>query len=920
MAGPLLRSVAAGTVLLVGFRMAGQETSSQATLAFQGYYQGGNAQRVSDISGLSFEFHHFIPKTGLLSGSLSPYAGESRFRTADLYLELAGVPWDGSRWTFRGGDFVVPLNLVEFPFTNIYYPQLAARGFQIRASTTGREYGFFAGGETLLSGPRVPFRTRVPQTAWGAFVKQRFGSRLEVGARFLRLTSSSESIRNNPVFFQAGRSFQAIDIAAVQSALSVTSHLKLLAEASSSFGASQIVPAGGGSVPVSVVAGPIYDTGRFTFRANYVSQSLSYLPIAGYFVGDRRGPFAEARLRPFDWLELFGSANRYTNNLEKAANTASFRSTATTRGASVRLPARFTASGDLSAIRFSSWQPANRGRQDSSNRQLSLNLTRPVGRHSLRLTGREIQLLSGGQRQRQRTGEVEDTVVYRRVVLGAAIRLQRQLGVEPKTTVSGRGSFQVLFGRFNMHGYFEAGNDLTNRTLFATSATTSAVLGLSARLRRTWSLEIEGYRNHLLTQLNPENIFVLQNQNALTANVLSTFNQWSFYFRMSKQFNWGQPRPSGNIRDYAASQVPLTGVVEGFVWAQSAGGRTPAPGVAVMLDGNRTVATGSDGQYRFSDVTDGPHKVALAIGELPVDYDPGTVRELNTLVQPKRTARADLEVVRLTGIEGQINGPKDPPLDRILIRLLPTERYTTPDPEGNFFFQNLREGDYVVALEKESLPEFGVMLSPALVPAVVRVGKDLAPFRFEFEIRMPVKPIRKVYETKAELISSDVLSGRPPMVADPPDWPTGGAVPVEAAVFRNGAGADRSAPRPAVVPAAEEMLAVQVGAFQSCSAAERMEQSLRGRYAVHRIVRREGSPFPWRLLIGQEPTATAAGALAEQIRKEWGEAFVVRLAGPGQKGVSATEGQRPPTAPEAPAGTISGAGCSPPAGGQSGAR
>jgi rare lipoprotein A len=82
---------------------------------------------------------------------------------------------------------------------------------------------------------------------------------------------------------------------------------------------------------------------------------------------------------------------------------------------------------------------------------------------------------------------------------------------------------------------------------------------------------------------------------------------------------------------------------------------------------------------------------------------------------------------------------------------------------------------------------------------------------------------------------------------------------------------------PPRTPPAAELYAVQVGAFENRANAERLETSLRERYAHCRLVRRESSSPPWRVLVGEEPSLEAAGALASELRHELGSAFVVRL-------------------------------------------
>jgi rare lipoprotein A len=75
------------------------------------------------------------------------------------------------------------------------------------------------------------------------------------------------------------------------------------------------------------------------------------------------------------------------------------------------------------------------------------------------------------------------------------------------------------------------------------------------------------------------------------------------------------------------------------------------------------------------------------------------------------------------------------------------------------------------------------------------------------------------------------------------------------------------------------VFAVQVGAFQDRSNAERICDQMQSRYGTARLVLRQGKPDMWRVLVGSEPTEDAANALSARIRQESGEknGFVVRL-------------------------------------------
>ncbi len=84
---------------------------------------------------------------------------------------------------------------------------------------------------------------------------------------------------------------------------------------------------------------------------------------------------------------------------------------------------------------------------------------------------------------------------------------------------------------------------------------------------------------------------------------------------------------------------------------------------------------------------------------------------------------------------------------------------------------------------------------------------------------------------------------------------------------------------------AVSLYAVQVGAFENRDNAERLAASLGERYAPCRVLRRESSSPPWRVLVGEEPTQEAAEALARQLQSEVAAAFVVRLDAPDPDGI-----------------------------------
>lgn len=79
------------------------------------------------------------------------------------------------------------------------------------------------------------------------------------------------------------------------------------------------------------------------------------------------------------------------------------------------------------------------------------------------------------------------------------------------------------------------------------------------------------------------------------------------------------------------------------------------------------------------------------------------------------------------------------------------------------------------------------------------------------------------------------------------------------------------------VPADAGDFAVQVGAFSEKPRAERLKRNLERRYSPVEILAREGQLTQWRVLVGRKKSEGEAASLAEELRNQTGDAFVVRL-------------------------------------------
>ena len=266
------------------------QTAGQADVAFQGYYLAGSGQPLTETTGPAVNTSEFIPGVGLFTANVEGYGGNG-LHTGNLYAGLERVPIWGWHWDFMGGDFHFSSNLVENPFLNIYTPEIAARGLRIAMRRTSRSYQFFVGEETLLGGPRIPFRITLPQRVLGASMQQKVGERWEFGVRYLNLSTNPDALTNDSTLFLPGHEYRNSNSLTFQSLYSFTKHLKFYTEAgygtASSFTSageqSSSAPVPVRQQPLSLLVGPSWEDDKFSLdrkstRLNSSHYALSRMP------------------------------------------------------------------------------------------------------------------------------------------------------------------------------------------------------------------------------------------------------------------------------------------------------------------------------------------------------------------------------------------------------------------------------------------------------------------------------------------------------------------------------------------------------------------------------------------------------------------------------------------------------------------
>ena len=722
-----------------------RKSSGDLTISAQSYYDRVDGNAVANVQGTAISLREFFPRSGLFTLELEPVTKGGRFALGENYAQWTGLPWLNRHWDFAAGDFRTATGLVESPFSSIAQPEVALRGASATARSEHWVSSVYAGSETLSQGDRVPYRAHVPQSALGAQSTAKLGS-LSLGVRYLHLSSSVDSVENDKVFFPVNRQFTSSDTLTSQLDWKLTKILDWYSEGDWS----HVSPLNSGlsespanRSQLSYVVGPSLHGTHYVVRANYLSQGTGYLPLPGYYLGDRRGANVDGYWS-LGRLGLNGNWNQARNNREHDPNVPDYYSRQGGAGAQLRLPGNFFLSGSASRLHFDTRSNEN-GLVLNDSRQYLLMIARPVAHHNLHTSWQKVDSTVAGKRQQQQYLEFEDNYTWRRFSGGGAARLQRSASDQIRQSLFWRASGQMQLHHLSLYGYWEQGKDLANETLFATQVSSTSVVGMTWDAPGAFTIRGEAFRTRLNSAINPESLFVLGSQGIAPDSILGRSDSWSLFLRVSKQLAWGEP---GMLGGPGANQpeAPLTGTLAGYVKLHTSAGELGAGDVWLVADTGQSVKTDANGYFQIPQVVQGPRVVKIDVDRLPAEFDPPETKEMTVDVRSGQLSRIDLKVTPLESIEGNVtNTSGDPAAEGIAIELLPKGEYTSTDSDGRFGFYNLPEGDYELRLMEPTLPENAKPASPLSAKAEVRYGKTAAPVEFAYTIVLPgPKPTKRV--------------------------------------------------------------------------------------------------------------------------------------------------------------------------------
>jgi hypothetical protein len=715
-----------------------QERQGNAEFSFQSFFLGGSERKAEYTTGPATRFSYFFPRYGLLHGNLAPFVANGKVRGAETYAGWKGLPWAGRLWSFNAGDFrqeTRPANLMQ---AGVYWPDFRLRGLQAAAASDRGTITAFAGRVSVTEGARIPVTRSTTQTVAGVEAERRLNEQFKVRVRVDELRGGSAGGMRSTLYLPEERKFQSVTEAVGQVTYEPRKGVVAYGELSgnSSRRAESDLAA---ASRWGAVAGVHVDTERLGVRASYTRQGTAYLPLVGQYGGDKQGAYFETRYQVWKGVGVFGSVSRYSNNVERDPGRTNFNTDSATGGVTANLPFRTNV--------LAQWSENNAGIQPPGgsatvmrNRQMFISAGRAFQRHQVRMNLRQMVTRQPGRSQELQSIELQDSYVSMHWNGGGGVRMDRSTGTDPRTSLVFRGFFSGQFGVLNAFLNAETGNDLLSRNVFAAAAFRSTGGGVGIRLKRGWQFSAEAMRMGLHIDLNPANVFLLNTQGVQPATLLAASNQWQAYLRLSHGVHWGGAMQKDVDGATTAAGLPLTGAVEGFVNIEGVDPAAPAPGVAVLLDGNRPAVADENGRFRFEEVPQGEHVVQLHLRELPADFNPADIVHARVVVQPRKTARAEFHVVQLGAISGALRGPAGTNPGGVVIRMRPGNEYAVTDEQGRFAFYNVKPGAYELSIDPEWLPE-GTKLPRADVAAVrVRPGaRQQVELHLEADSRGPVR-------------------------------------------------------------------------------------------------------------------------------------------------------------------------------------
>lgn len=685
---------------------------------------------------------------GNLSGFINWVDEPLYHRQGSWLIEFRDFYFDDTKLDAAFGDSVLRYSLISEPpfrFSNLADPDIALEGARLRLRSPRWAVDLFGGDLIALRGAFATGVEYLDETVLGIKSRCFLLPGLTIGCQILRSGRSEDQgqtsdpiFRRNDIYSLSAEVEPWTGYRALQGELSFSHYQRreMMGEHEKGW-------------DYALILGPYIQRPQLTFEANFRHIGTNYRPFSRFYYSDQEGFFFSGEYRPWNFLSLFASADRYHNNLEDDPDLAqidtdhailglrlgappfpltSFRYGVTERESHHAHPTETDSRLENYTAEISyaywGWNPLFRFQRfdyedrvhrasDYQSDLYFLELRKGFADSSYTWVNGEWN-----RYEKRSPDSVTDTYTLR---LGADYRPLSALGL--------RGEASYSRSRDELHL-----TDTERRGI---------LLALSAYL--PWRFNL--YAEYQYAQVN-DRVGV------------GDRDEHRLYIRTSQRASWGKlPVTRGPLPPRAPP--PGYGTIFGVAFDDRNGngaqeeGERPVPGIRVQLEDGSVATSDEQGKFSFTNVLMGEHMVSLDTKRIPIEYDVPDEVKRKLEVKRRGISRVEFAFSVLGSMGGWViedkngNGKLDEGEEGIANALIAAwaegrQLFTYTDEEGKFLFEGLRGGTYQLTLDPSSLPEGAEITPKESLTVSLPIGEELSGVNFLVHIK-PRPVIKKIF-------------------------------------------------------------------------------------------------------------------------------------------------------------------------------
>jgi hypothetical protein len=682
-----------------------------------------------------FDFFQDFPGYGRLSSFWDIITSNEEERVGRGLLKWEDFKLKDSTLSGSFGDSSFSFTAITDRFLNSYYPDVCLRGANLSLLSRRLESSLFSGRVATLSGLLGKTYDLSGESLHGLKIAYRPKECLTLGGGFIRTVHEEDPAGE--------RVSDANSILMLQSELNLSETINLIGEYKASF------PEGteDEKSDYALRVGPIIRGKNFHLEGNFyrIGSNYRFVSEGTQVEKDREGGFLTLDFSPDPSYSLFGTLNRYRDNLKDDPERNIVDTTSGFCGISFHPKNLFhlysrLGIDDRDSRRSEPSRERNRRYSSYSEISRSFSFINPYFRYRFeRYEDRvdptsEYNVNSG-------TSGFRFPLKKGRLYLEAEHSRKDFEKKREEETTAGKIGFSYhhsqdlsLWGEVSLEDYQDKEASFQHDRW-------GINMGMDANLPL-------GLRCHLYLRMGR-----IETENRMDMKA----DNYQVTFRIEKRFGWGRER----IRAGAIPGVESSGIGSsyGFVFNDLNGNRLKdlkeegIEGVKIRLEDGSSAISDKEGRYEFSDVEAGSHYLSLEERKIPAGYNLVSPTRIEVKVERRKAARQDFLFISSGEISGRVlndqNGdggadPGEKGISDVLVYIGAGEINTYTDEEGRYHFYNLSPASYTVTVDTATLPEGFEFTSEERKEVKPKPGERIKGVDFLIHVR-PRPVIKKVF-------------------------------------------------------------------------------------------------------------------------------------------------------------------------------